>query len=91
MATNRTSSAGVITSVLASALFGAIFFISGAIEAKAETLVAWRVLLTAACYLLALLHPAGRRVFKKFWDTLRSQPRQILYFIFLVVLIALQL
>lgn len=91
MATNRTSSAGVITSVLASALFGAIFFISGAIEAKAETLVAWRVLLTAACYLLALLHPAGRRVFKEFWDTLRSQPRQVLYFIFLVVLIALQL
>ncbi|ALC04647.1 protein RarD [Corynebacterium deserti GIMN1.010] len=91
MATERTSPAGVITSLLASALFGAIFFISGAIEAKAETLVAWRVILTAACYILILTIPAGRRLLNEFWNVLRKGPMQLVYFVLLVALIALQL
>lgn len=58
MTTKCMTSAGVVTSILASVLFGAIFFVSGAIEAQASTLVAWRVLLTAACYGLLLSFPA---------------------------------
>ncbi|AGG65607.1 EamA family transporter [Corynebacterium callunae] len=91
MAVERTSPAGVITSLLASLLFGVIFFISGAIEASAITLVAWRVILTAACYILILLHPAGRAIASSFWQTLTSSRVQPLYFLALVALIALQL
>lgn len=91
MATNRTTSAGVVTSVLASVLFGAIFFVSGAIEAQASTLVAWRILLTAGCYALLLSFPAGRRAFKAFWEVLRKGPLYVFYFVILVALIALQL
>lgn len=86
MATNRTTSAGGITSILASVLFGAIFFVSGVIEAQASTLVAWRVLLTAACYALLLSLPAGRRAFKAFWDVLRKGPLYVCYFALLVTL-----
>ncbi|MFP7365203.1 EamA family transporter [Corynebacterium callunae] len=91
MAVERTSPAGVITSLLASLLFGVIFFISGAIEASAITLVAWRVLLTAACYLLILLHPAGRALARSFWQTLSASKWHPLYFLLLVALIAVQL
>lgn len=91
MAPNRTTAAGVVTSVLASVLFGAIFFVSGAIEAQASTLVAWRVLLTAACYALLLSFPTGQRAFKAFWDVLRKGPLYVFYFVLLVALIALQL
>ena len=90
MATNRTTSAGVVTSVLASVLFGA-FFVSGAIAAQASTLVAWRILLTAGCYALLLSFPAGRRAFKAFWEVLRKGPLYVFYFVILVALIALQL
>ncbi len=91
MTTNRTTSAGVVTSILASVLFGAIFLVSGAIEAQASTLVAWRVLLTAACYALLLSFPTGQRAFKAFWDVLRKGPLYVFYFVLLVALIALQL
>lgn len=91
MTTKCMTSGGVVTSILASVLFGAIFFVSGAIEAQASTLVAWRVLLTAACYGLLLSFPARRRAFKAFWDVLQKGPLNVFYFVLLVALIALQL
>lgn len=91
MTTKNTTSAGVVTSLLASLLFGVIFFVAGAIDAKASTLVGWRIVLTAACYGFILSFPAGRRAFKAFWKTLTKGPLHVLYFLMLVALIALQL
>ncbi|GAB3593451.1 EamA-like transporter family protein [Corynebacterium faecale] len=87
----RTSPAGVVTSVLASLLFGIIFFISGAIDARAETIVAWRVLITAACYLILLMVPAGRQLCGDFWRAATATRWRPLAFVALVLLIALQL
>lgn len=87
----RTSLAGVVTSVLASILFGVIFFLSGALDAHAETIVAWRVLITAGCYLVLLTVPAGRKLCAEFWRAATATRWRPLAFVALVLLIAVQL
>lgn len=61
---------GVGYSLLASALFGLIFYISGVVEASPEWVFGWRMLITAACYGLALTTRAGRRLLAELCRTL---------------------
>ncbi|MGD7003874.1 EamA family transporter [Corynebacterium halotolerans] len=82
---------GVLASIGASALFGFIFFISGAISASATTVFTVRVLVTAACYTLVLTLPAARSSLRQFLRSLTATPWQPLIFVLLTALIALQL
>jgi chloramphenicol-sensitive protein RarD len=57
-------------SVAASALFGLIFYISGVVDASPEAVFGWRMLITSACYFLALATRAGRRLLVELCRTL---------------------
>ena len=67
------SARGVVSSLAASALFGGMFLISGLIDASAEAVWAWRVIITAACFGVALAWPASRRALATLWSTLRRR------------------
>jgi len=73
VAVQRASPRGVLASILASMLFGAIFFLAGVLSSSAEVVFAWRVLVTVACYGLALLHPAVREQLRLLGRRLRSR------------------
>lgn len=60
MTVQRSSPRGVAASLLASVMFGAIFFIAAQLQSSAEVVYAWRVVVTLALYALALFHPAAR-------------------------------
>ncbi|WP_433675877.1 EamA family transporter RarD [Microbacterium gorillae] len=51
---------GVVSSLVASAMFGAMFLVSGLLDASAESMFGWRMLVTGACFLLALFWASGR-------------------------------
>lgn len=59
---------GVIASLVASFLFGVIFFAAGVLRASPEAIVAWRVVMTCACYGSLLLLPSARRLLREFWQ-----------------------
>lgn len=61
---------GVGYSLLASALFGLIFYISGVVDASPEAVFGWRMLITTACYGVALGSRTGRRLLADLWRTL---------------------
>lgn len=65
---------GLISSLLASVLFGAMFFLAGIVDAAAESVFGWRMLVTAACFAIALLWPANRRALADLWAALRRRP-----------------
>jgi len=66
----RSSPKGVFASVLASVLFGVIFFLAGQLSSSAEVVFAWRVVATLSLYLVALCHPAARRALGLLWRRL---------------------
>lgn len=66
------SARGVVSSLTASALFGAIFFLYGVVDASAEAQFGWRMIVTALCYLAALVTRPGRRALLTFWRVLTS-------------------
>lgn len=63
---------GVVSSMLASVLFGVMFYVAGVLDASAESIFGWRMLLTAAFFVLALARAAGRRAAHALWSRLRS-------------------
>lgn len=66
------SARGVVSSLAASALFGAMFFLYGVVDASAEAQFGWRMIVTALCYVFVFATPAGRRAFAAFWRALTS-------------------
>ena len=67
------SARGVVSSLAASVLFGGMFLVSGLLDASAEAVWAWRVIVTAACFGAALAWPASRRALAALWATLRRR------------------
>lgn len=65
---------GVISSLIASVLFGAMFFVAGVLDASAESIFGWRMLVTGACFAIALCWPSSRRALRELWVTLRRRP-----------------
>lgn len=61
---------GVGCSLLASALFGLIFYVSGVVDASPESVFGWRMVITAVCYGLALASPTGRRLLAELFRAL---------------------
>ncbi|SJN28803.1 Chloramphenicol-sensitive protein rarD [Microbacterium esteraromaticum] len=73
MNAKQSSPRGVLVSVLASVLFGLIFFLAGVLSSSAEVVFAWRILITFACYALALSHPLAREQLRLLGRRLRSR------------------
>lgn len=73
MTAPQSSPRGVIVSVLASGLFGGIFFLAGVLSSSAEVVFGWRVLVTFACYASALAHPLARAQLRLLVRRLRSR------------------
>ncbi|UNK69927.1 permease [Microbacterium sp. H1-D42] len=73
MVEQRSSPRGVVFSLLASALFAGMFYLSTLVTSSAEVVFAARVLLTVLCYAVALLHPAVRREVGVLWRRLRAR------------------
>ncbi len=91
MSQQHTAMRGVVASLAGSVLFGGIFYLAGVVASSAEVVFAWRVLVTFACYLLALAHPAVRRAALIFWRRLRARWWMPLLFLALAANIGLQL
>ncbi|QBE49222.1 EamA family transporter [Leucobacter triazinivorans] len=88
---SATSVRGVVSAVLAAALFALIFYLSGTIDASAEVTFGVRVLITLGCYALALLYPAARRLLRMTWCRLRGSRSALLLFPVLCALVGVQL
>lgn len=73
MQVQRSSPRGVLASLLASVLFGGIFYLAAVLSSSAEVVFAWRVLATFFCYAVALLHPAVRRALRVYGRRLRAR------------------
>lgn len=91
MTPQHTTTRGVVASLVGSVLFGVIFYLAGVVSSSAEVVFAWRVLVTLACYLIALAHPAVRRGALIFWRRLRARWWMPLLFLALAANIGLQL
>ncbi|WCD92692.1 EamA family transporter RarD [Microbacterium sp. nov. GSS16] len=91
MAVQHTSPRGVLASVLASVLFGVIFLLAGVLSSSAEVVFAWRILVTFACYALALLHPLAREQLRLLGRRLRARWWMPLLLIGLAAIIGFQL
>lgn len=82
---------GVGAVVVASALFGGIFYLSGVIDASAELVFGWRIVVTFACYSLVLLLPSGRAMAQVSWAALTRTWWSPLVFGLLCALVGVQL
>lgn len=91
MVEQRSSPRGVLFSLLASGLFAGMFFVASVVTSSAEVVFASRVLLTALCYFVALLHPAVRREVGILWRRLRSRWWMPLLSILLATIAGVQL
>ncbi|MEV7620139.1 EamA family transporter RarD [Microbacterium sp. NPDC089321] len=91
MTVQRSSPRGVVASLVASAMFGAIFYIAAQLQSSAEVVYAWRVVVTLALYALALLHPGARRGVVIIWRRLRARWWMPLLALLLASIIGMQL
>lgn len=82
---------GLISSLFASILFGAMFFLAGTVDAAAEAVFGWRMLVTAACFAIALLWPSSRRALAELWTTLRRAPWMPLILVATSALVGVQM
>lgn len=82
---------GVGYSLLASVLFGLVFYISGVVEASPEAVFGWRMLITAACYLVLLVHRDSRRLLAELWRTVTVACWMPLLFAFTSFLVTSQM
>lgn len=64
---------GVVASVVASALFGLIFYLAALVSVSAEEVFAWRVVALLVLYAAALAHPGVRRSAAILWRRLRAR------------------
>lgn len=73
MASNAAGTArGITASLAASVFFGVIFLLSGWVQASAEYVFAWRVLVTLAGYLIILPIALGRKALREYLQRLRG-------------------
>lgn len=91
MPVQHSSPRGVLVSLLASVLFGGIFYLAGVLSSSAEVVFAWRVLVTLACYALALLHPAARAALAVLGRRLRARWWMPLIALLLTAIVGVQL
>lgn len=91
MTVQRSSPRGVVASLVASAMFGAIFFIAAQLQSSAEVVYAWRVVVTLALYVLALCHPAARLGVAILWRRLRTRWWMPLLALLLASIVGVQL
>ncbi|MBB1022906.1 EamA family transporter RarD [Dietzia sp. DQ12-76] len=77
--------------VVASSLFGLIFYLSGVIDASAEVIFGWRIVVTFACYSLVLIFPSGRAMARDSWAALTRTWWSPLVFGLLCALVGVQL
>lgn len=91
MPVQHSSPRGVLVSLLASVLFGGIFYLAGVLSSSAEVVFAWRVLVTLACYALALLHPAARAALAVLRRRLRARWWMPLIALLLTAIVGVQL
>lgn len=82
---------GVVSSLLASLLFGGIFLLYGVLDASAEYTFGWRMIVTALCYAAALVTRAGRRAFADLWSVLTSSWWMPLVLLFLAAMVGFQM
>lgn len=82
---------GVGYSLLASALFGLVFYISGVVDSSPEALFGWRMVITAACYALALATATGRRLLAELWRTVTATWWLPILFLFTSFLVTSQM
>lgn len=73
------------------ALFGGVFYLSGVTAVGAETVVAWRVVVTFGCYLVLLSHPRPRATALDYGRALRRTRWHPLLLVLLSGLVGLQL
>lgn len=70
----RTNSpAGVALMLGSSVMFGVIFFLAGVVNVPWEHIIAWRVLITLACYAAMLCVPRCRSALKNYLSVVRAQ------------------
>ncbi|WP_134324981.1 EamA family transporter RarD [Cumulibacter soli] len=93
MSTRHHSSAkrGVVVSLAASVLFGLMFYISGALDASAEFIFGWRIVITLACFLIALASPGGRRALRALMRLLREMPRRLIVIVAASLIVGVQM
>lgn len=91
MSTQHSSPRGVLVSLLASVMFGAIFFLAGHLSSSAEVVFAWRVLATLVLYIGALWHPATREALRVHLRRLRTRWWMPLLALFLAAIVGVQL
>jgi chloramphenicol-sensitive protein RarD len=90
-ATAGHSARGVASSLIASAMFGAMFLVSGLLDASAESMFGWRMLVTGACFVLALFWAAGRSSLAELVTLLRRRWWMPLILICTAVLVGVQM
>lgn len=91
MASRSGTAHGVGAAVLAAVLFGVIFYLSGVIDASAEVVFGWRIVLTFACYALVLFHPTARTLLWSAWAAVTRTRWLPPLFLLLCVLVGVQL
>lgn len=64
---------GTVASLGASALFGVIFYVAGVIDASAEAIFGWRMIVTAVGSAYVVLSPARRSLLLELFALLRSR------------------
>lgn len=87
----HSSARGVLAAIAASFLFGGMFLLAGLVSVSAEVVFAWRVVITFACYAVALAHPGARRALRILWRRLRSRWWMPLLSLLLTAIVGVQL
>ncbi|WP_403023310.1 EamA family transporter RarD [Salinibacterium sp. GXW1014] len=88
----ETQGRGVIASVVASVLFGAVYFIPAALEGMTDAeAVSWRIVLTVPFMALLLLAIRSWASVTDAWARLRAKPWQVLVLVLNAALLGLQL
>ncbi len=82
---------GTVAIALASGLFALIFYLSGTLDASAETAFGARILITLGCYALALLHAGARRLLRAYIRLLTRSRGALVLFPVLCAIVGVQL
>lgn len=67
------SPAGVSLMIASAVLFGVIFYLAGIVNVPTENVVAWRNIITTACYAAVLCVPRARAALKRHLKVVRAQ------------------
>lgn len=83
---------GTVTIALSALCFGAVFYLSGALDLPTFVVIAWRLTITAGCYaVISLAVPAARAALRDFWGILSAHWSHPLIFLGLTTMMGAQL